>query len=322
MKRKIKFIVNPSEITAGTRGSSLGPYAIMTAAREAKSNIFGTHEVQILSDENQLLDNADNHPFAKNIKGLVKIYQTVSNAVYDTIQAAEFPIILAADHGSAGGTIAGIKKAYPNKRLGVVWIDAHGDLHSPYTTPSGNMHGMPLSTAINEDNMPCKSNDIDIETRDLWNELKNMHGVAPKIFPSDLIFVGVRDTEKQEDALIERLKITNHKVESVRIEGVEKILTAIKNQLSACDILYISFDVDSMDPDITSYGTGTPVKNGLTPTEAQELILGLMSNDKMVCLEIVEVNPCLDDKKNEMAEVTFGILNKVVKQFEKNETIK
>lgn len=317
MKSKIKFIINPSEITAGTRGSSLGPYAIMTAARKAKSTLFGTHEVQILADENHLLDHADDHPFAKNIKGLVKVYQTISESVCKTIQAGEFPLVLAADHGSAGGTIAGIKKAYPNKRLGVVWIDAHGDLHSPYTTPSGNMHGMPLSTAINDDNTPCKSNEVDSETRDLWNELKNMHGIAPKVLPSDLIFVGVRDTEHQEDALIERLNITNHKVEVVREKGVNSILKSIEGQLSACDILYVSFDVDSMDPDITSYGTGTPVKNGLTPSEAQELILGLMENEKMVCFEIVEVNPCLDNKMNEMAEVTFGILNEVVEQFEK-----
>lgn len=317
MKSKIKFIVNPSEITAGTRGSSLGPYAIMTAARKAKSTLFGIREMEIISDQNHLLDHSDKHPFAKNIKGLVKVYETISESVYKTIQAGEFPLVLAADHGSAGGTIAGIKKAYPNKRLGVVWIDAHGDLHSPYTTPSGNMHGMPLSTVINEDNLPCKSNDVDAETSDLWNELKNMHGVAPKVLPSDLIFVGVRDTEHQEDALIERLNITNHKVETVRKDGVESVLNAINAQLSACDILYISFDVDSMDPDITSYGTGTPVKNGLTPAEAQNLILGLMKSDKIVCFEIVEVNPCLDDKKNEMAEVTFGILNEVVEQFEK-----
>ncbi|MDD2982598.1 MAG: arginase [Crocinitomicaceae bacterium] len=317
MRNKIKFIVNPSEITAGTRGSSLGPYAIMTAARKAKSTLFGIREMEIISDQNHLLDHSDKHPFAKNIKGLVKVYETISESVYKTIQAGEFPLVLAADHGSAGGTIAGIKKAYPNKRLGVVWIDAHGDLHSPYTTPSGNMHGMPLSTVINEDNLPCKSNDVDAETSDLWNELKNMHGVAPKVLPSDLIFVGVRDTEHQEDALIERLNITNHKVETVRKDGVERILNAINAQLSACDILYISFDVDSMDPDITSYGTGTPVKNGLTPAEAQNLILGLMKSEKIVCFEIVEVNPCLDDKKNEMAEVTFGILNEVVEQFEK-----
>ena len=317
MKNKIKFIVNPSEITAGTRGSSLGPYAIMTAARKAKSTLFGTHEVEILPDENQLLDNADNHLFAKNIKGLVKVYDTVSEAVNKSLQTGEFPIVLAADHGSAGGTIAGIKKAYPNKRLGVVWIDAHGDLHSPYTTPSGNMHGMPLSTVINEDNTPCKSNEVDAETRDLWNVLKNMHGIAPKVLPSDLIFVGVRDTEHQEDALIERLNITNHKVETVREKGIASILKAIENQLTDCEILYISFDVDSMDPDITSYGTGTPVKNGLTPAEAQQLILGLMENEKTVCFEIVEVNPCLDDKVNQMAEVTFGILNEVVEQFEK-----
>ena len=95
MSNKIKFIVNPSEITAGTRGSSLGPYAIMTAARKAKSNLFGTREVEIISDENHLLDHADDHPFAKNIKGLVKVYQTISECVCKTIQAGEFPLVLA-----------------------------------------------------------------------------------------------------------------------------------------------------------------------------------------------------------------------------------
>ena len=149
MKKELTFIVNRSEITAGTRGASLGPDAIFAAARTKKSLLFGAYPIIELPNYNNLLDQPVKHPYAKRIDGLVKVFNDVSNQVSETLQAGKFPFVLAGDHGSAGGTIAGIKKAFPDKRLGVVWIDAHGDLHTPFTTPSGNMHGMPLSTALN-----------------------------------------------------------------------------------------------------------------------------------------------------------------------------
>lgn len=315
MKSKIKFLINPSEITAGTRGSSLGPEAVMTAARAKGSYLFGENEVEMIPDENYLLDHPTKYKFAKRIDGLVKVFENVSNVVAETLNNEVFPIVLAADHGSAGGTIAGIKKAFPHKRLGVIWIDAHGDLHSPYTTPSGNMHGMPLSAVLNDDNLSCQSNEIDTETEMLWNRLKNLNGIAPKVKPEDLIFVGVRDVERQEVALMERLNIRNFPVSEVNEKGTRKIADEILELLSACDIIYLSFDVDSMDPEITSHGTGTPVPNGLHNDQAREMILELLQNDKIVCFEIVEVNPCLDEKINKMATITFEILNAAVAQL-------
>src|SRR5690606_31428777 len=117
---------------------------------------------------NYLLDNEIKYPTAKRVAGLVKVFASVSSKVNDALTKGKFPIVLAADHGSAGGTIAGIKTAYPNKRLGVIWIDAHGDLHTPYTTPSGNMHGMPLSTALGEDNLQEKVNDLNPDVIGMW----------------------------------------------------------------------------------------------------------------------------------------------------------
>ncbi len=315
MQKEIKFLINPSEITAGTRGASMGPYALMTAARNKGSFIFGENAVETIQDMNHLLDHPTKYDFAKRIDGLVQVYTNVSNAVSNTLKEGIFPLILAADHGSAGGTIAGIKKAFPGKRLGVIWIDAHGDLHSPYTTPSGNMHGMPLSTALNEDNLDCKSNDVPQETVDMWNELKEMNGIAPKILPQDLIFVGVRDTEYQEDALIERLQIKNFTVMEVAQKGVAKVAEETLGQLENCDIIYISFDVDSMDPEITSHGTGTPVDNGLLPAQVEDLILALVESPKVVCIEFVEINPCLDEKKNKMAETAFTVLEPLVQKL-------
>lgn len=317
MKQNIKYIINKSEITAGTRGASLGPEAVMVEARKKNSGIFGEFPMVHVEEVNYYLDKPIIHRFAKRAEGLIKVFESVAKEVKLSLQNDEFPLLLSGDHGSAGGTIAGIKSMYPTKRLGVIWIDAHGDLHTPYTTPSGNMHGMPLATALNEDNLAEQRNDIPVDTADLWNRLKNVGFEGAKIAPEDLVFVGVRDVEKEEISIMNRLKIKNHKVEEVRRIGVDAILKAIEEQLSACDVIYVSFDVDSMDPYATSHGTGTPVNNGLLVDEAKGLLVGLSNNPKLVCLEFVEVNPCLDEKTNRMAEVTFGLFEEVVKTLKK-----
>ena len=315
MRKEINFIINTSEITAGTRGSSLGPLAIIAAARKEGSTIFGDHKVTFLEDKNHLLDHPTKFQFAKRIDGLLAVYNNVSNAICDSVHSNNFPLILAADHGSAGGTIAGIRKSFPNKKLGVIWIDAHGDLHSPYTTPSGNIHGMPLSTALNEDNIPCQSNEVDAETISIWNHLKELNGIIPKITPENLVFIAVRDTEYQEDALLKRLNIQNFKVEEVNTIGAKETANQTLAKLNDCDIIYISFDVDSMDPDITSYGTGTPVKKGLLPAQVSEIFNTLIESQKVVCIEFVEVNPCLDEKMNTMAETAFALLKPIVEKI-------
>jgi len=318
MEKNIKLLINKSEITAGTRGSSLGPEAIMTAARKIDNLFFGKYPLIHIQDANEMLDMEVKFPFAKRIEGLVKVFDSVSSEVKNTLDNGDFPFVIAADHGSAGGTIAGVKAAYPNKRLGVVWIDAHGDLHTPYTTPSGNMHGMPLATALNEDNTPSAKNTLSDAEVKLWEELKTMKTSGQRLKSEDLIFIAVRDTEEQEDAIIERLNITNHTVAQVRTKSKESIFEEIKLQLNDCDIIYVSFDVDSMDPEYTSHGTGTPVDNGLMPDEAEFFLKELAKMEKTVCIEFVEVNPCLDEKTNKMAEVTFDLLEKTVLQLENN----
>jgi len=315
--KDIQLIINSSEITAGTRGASLGPDAVITAARKKGSFFFGDYPIMRIQDENQMLDDEVKYPYAKRIQGLVQVFERISTAVKLTLDNGMFPYVLASDHGSAGGTIAGIKAAFPNKRLGVIWIDAHGDLHTPYTTPSGNMHGMPLATALGDDNLECKSNDPNEDIIQYWTKLKNTGVEGAKIRPEDLVFIGVRDTEEQEDAIIKRLGITNHKVESVRSEGTQAIIQKCLDQLHDCDMIYVSFDVDSMDPELTSYGTGTPVANGITPEEAKEFLCAFGEEEKLVCMEFVEVNPCLDNKQNRMAEITFDLFEAAANSIKK-----
>ncbi|MCH4829070.1 MULTISPECIES: arginase [Flavobacterium] len=312
MGKSITFLINKSEITAGTRGASLGPEAIITTARKKENYIFGENDLQEIKDVNTYLDKSTKFPFAKRIDGLLSIYEELNVKVSSLLQKKQFPIILAADHGSAGGTIAGIKSAYPDKRIGVIWIDAHADIHTPYTTPSGNMHGMPLASVMDIDNLECQINKVDEKTIDYWNRLKNVGGITKKINPEDLVYIAVRDTESQEEAVIEKLGLKWYTVQDVRNLGIWTLVNNINTQLHQCDIIYISFDVDSMDPLLTSHGTGTPVPNGITPQEAKDLLVHLTSNPKTACVEVVEVNPCLDEKINTMAEIALDIVDSIV----------
>ncbi len=309
MKNNITIILNKSEIGAGTRGASLGIDALIMAAITKGNYFFSKTHSLTINDNNHILTSPIQHKQAKHIESIISIYEDVCKNVSQLLQDKRFPLIISGDHASAGGTVAGIKSAYPKLRLGIIWIDAHADLHSPYTSPSGNVHGMPLATILNEDNLEFDSGDVNKETKRYWEKLKNVGGVKSKALPEDLVFIGVRDTEKEEDHLIEKYNITNYTPELLRQKGIAKVIEEIKtDKLSNCDIVYVSFDVDSLDCDAVSLGTGTPVENGLFVNEAKEILQQLLSWDKVVSLEITEINPLLDDQKNKMAETALGIL--------------
>ena len=312
MNKQIQLIFNPSELGAGTKGASLGPDAILTAARAKNSDLFENREIQIIPNQNHRLNKRSEKSFAKNIDGVIHIYSIVQTEIIETLRKGSFPIIIAGDHSSAGATISGISKYHSNKKIGVLWIDAHADLHTPYTTPSGNIHGMPVSTALGIDNLECKKNDVDNLIAESWNRLK-----SNSLEPENLTYIAVRDTEKEEDFLIDQLKIKNYSVQEVRKLGIQKLVAELKERFNNIDYLYVSFDVDSMDPELTSYGTGTPVPNGLSPEEACEILIEVCKLDKFIALEIVEVNPCLDEKKNKMAETTLEIIESIIETLEK-----
>lgn len=222
-----------------------------------------------------------------------------------------FPIVLSGDHSSALGTISGIKSAFPEQNVGVIWIDAHADLHSPYTSPSGNIHGMPLAAALANDNLDAKTNAVDSDTQKYWEDIKQIGYKEPKIQPENLVYFGVRDTEEAEDQQMERLSIRNYKVDEVRYRGLETCVAEALIKLSHCEVLYISFDVDSMDCDLISYGTGTLVAKGFDQYEVIAIMDQIIKTKKVVCIEVVEVNPLLDTKGNKMAETAFQVLEAV-----------
>ncbi|MFK8039482.1 MAG: arginase family protein, partial [Crocinitomicaceae bacterium] len=193
----------------------------------------------------------------------------------------------------------------------------HADLHTPYTTPSGNIHGMPLATALGVDNRDFEINEVKDRTLVHWEQLKGMGGIIPKINAEDLVFISVRDTEVPEDKFIQKNNIKNYSVHEVREKTQEVVADEIEKKLSDCDIIYVSFDVDSMDCILVSKGTGTPVENGLTPNEADYFMNYFANLSKVKCIEFVEINPCLDNKLNTMAETAYEVLKTVVKAIEK-----
>lgn len=311
--RTVKLIEVKSEIGAGTRGASLGIDAIKIAAMDFGSLYFKKlKSVEIETENEELFEPVINH-YAKHINAIYKIYQRVSKEVSKTIKKKQFPLILAGDHSTAGGTIAGIKIAAPKKRLGVIWIDAHADIHSPYTTPSGNMHGMPVALSLGEDNLECQVNEPISETKMFWNKLKNIGGICPKVLYDDFFYVGIRDLEEEEQYLLKKHNMKCLPVAELRKKGISRSADYILKKLDHCDHIYISFDVDSMDPKI-SRGTGTPVPKGLSSVEAANFASRLVRSPKVCCFEMVEVNPTLD-KENMMAENAFKILRKVTNEL-------
>jgi arginase len=311
--REIKIIEVKSEIGAGTRGASLGVEAMKIASLDLNSDFFKQYDSIEVENVNELLFDGAKHSYAKFIDGVLIMEERVCLEVYETIFDDFFPLIMAGDHSTAYGTITGIKKANPKIRLGVIWIDAHADFHTPFTTPSGNMHGMAVAMACGIDNLECKVNDPRGETLDYWEQIKNVGMPGAKIYPEDIVYIAVRDLEKPENYLINKYNINFIETEDVKKLGPEVIAHQALEMLNHCDMIYVSFDVDSMDSRIST-GTGTPVPNGLTVEEAKILNAELAKSPKVCAWEIVEVNPTLDTE-NRMAESAFEIVEATAKSI-------
>lgn len=316
MGKEIKLIKNRSDIGAGTRGSDIGVDAIEIAAINQNDDFFNRFQSTDVKTHNESIYNKVHTSFAKRIRHVHEHCIRVSNVVQFSLLDNFFPLIFSGDHSSALGTISGIKAAYPSKTLGIVWIDAHADLHSPYTSPSGNVHGMPIAAILGEDNLDNQKNTVQEGTLGHWNGMKNLRVDGAKITPNHLVYFGVRDTEPEEEVLLNRLGIRNYTVEEVRFRGIKTCLSEAVIRLQECDMVYISFDVDSMDSHMISNGTGTPVPKGFDQFEIIEILTGIISTNKVCCLEIAEVNPLLDNNGNSMAEAAFQILTAVISKIE------
>jgi arginase len=301
---EVRLIEAASELGAGTRGTSMGMAALRVAAWKKGSELFGHAEETILRDENDVLYEDDKSPNAHHIDGLIRFESDLAYEVYKYLRNSVFPIVVGGDHSIAIGSVSGTKMAYPKERVGVVWIDAHADLHTPWTTPSGNVHGMPLALLMQIEKKG--RNKPQVYTMATWDRLRKIGVGGPKLAPRDLVFIGLRDYEPEEQAIIEEHGIKVITVDQLRKYGAISTVQETLGHLSGCKRIHVSFDVDSLDPSI-SVGTGTPVPGGLTIEEATLLLQGLCRDPRTCTLDVVEINPALD-AGNAMAEAALSIL--------------
>lgn len=284
----IQFFCVYSDIGAGKKGTKEG------VARLADN----------VKDQGKITDIKadDHHPrydyqTAKYAEYLTPFFEqtlvpTLQKGLDDCDKLGQFPIIISGDHSNAMGNVAAFINHHANKKVAVVWIDAHADLHSVYTTPSGNLHGMPLGAVTGLDNKDAQINDPNPDVEGYWERLKGLS--AP--LPSDgLFFLGVRSTEPPEDKLIDQHGIFCVSAVQHR-DDFQGVLDALTDKLKAFDAVYISFDIDALDETLVP-ATGTPVAGGYECHEVEAIFDALLSLPNIKAFEITEFNPTLDDHR-------------------------
>jgi arginase len=304
--KQVVYILSCFDIGAGKKGAADGPLAVKNQLIENGIHI----EQCVVLNENcdEELD-GNNYQFAKKIDKVLNNSIQLESSLFEIVKKGEFPIVLSGDHSNAIGAISGLKNAHPDKRIGVIWVDAHADLHSPYTTPSGNLHGMPLAVLTGIDNQGISTNAVTEEEVAVWNQLKQLgqQNICPEIALKDIVFIGLRDAEEAEWQTIRERGVIAFEPEEIASSGIESIINKSFDYLKDCDLFYVSFDADSLDPKLST-GTGTPSPDGLKISEAESIFKAVFKHPKLGALEITEVNPNLQQGENEMATIISRLL--------------
>ena len=277
INNKISLIGVPLDLGASLRGSNLGPDAIRYAGMKERLERIG-YEVLDEGDVIVEREKAVTVPGSnlKNMNVIVETNERLCEKVDAAMKAGRFPVVLGGDHSIAIGTIKGVLQNKPN--LGVIWFDAHGDINTHETTPSGNIHGMPVASLLGMGAL----------------ELYKIGGADKKLDKKNFVYIGSRDLDSGERAAMKALGMhvfTMHEIDNLGIKNV--IEEAIRIASDGTDGIHVSFDMDVLDPEVAP-GTGTKVKGGMGYREAHFSLELIAKSEKLVSVEFVEVNPLLD----------------------------
>ncbi len=213
----------------------------------------------------------------KYLDTIVEVNNNLAELVYDTLRGGAFPLVIGGDHSLGLGSASGVGKCFDD--FGIIWLDAHGDINTSETSPSGNIHGMPLSALMGMGS----------------EELVNVYAPGNKVHPQNVFLVGTRSLDEGELDLIMRERLSVYPMEVIRRKGVQFVADDIKEKLKKRKIrnIHFSIDVDSIDPAYAP-GTGTPVPEGMTPGEFNDFVDSILSTNLVKSMDIVELNPELD----------------------------
>jgi arginase len=290
----VRLIGFPMDLGAGRRGVDMGPSALRIAGVSDKLTALGykvidAGDIDIRTPEvAKVID-----PKLRYLPEIAKACSTLASKVETSLDNDEFPLVLGGDHSMAIGTIAGIANHCKKhkKRFGVIWIDAHADINTPDTSPSGNIHGMPVAVSLGF-GPP---------------ELTKVGGDFTSLAPHQIAMIGLRSVDEGERKMIKKLKIETHTMSDLDKHGVHRIIAKVLSSMRAkVDHLHVSFDLDSVDPSIAG-GVGTPVPGGLSYREAHLIMEAIAESGYMSSFEIAEVNPILDNR-NASAEFAADLI--------------
>jgi arginase len=278
----------PMDLGAGRRGVDMGPSAIRYAGLEERLAALGVECVDCGNVTGDVAEaTAEHDPRARFLPAIRATCERIAGLVGVALDEGRVPIVLGGDHSIALGTLGGL--AARRGPGAVLWFDAHGDLNTPETTPSGNVHGMPLAAALGRGGPAFES--------PAWT--------LPAVLPERVAVVGARDLDDGERALVRELGLAVHTMSEIDRRGIEAVVTEALERAAGAPFVHISLDMDGLDPDVAP-GVGTPVRGGLTYREAHLAMELVAESGLLCCLEIVEVNPILD-RTNATAELAVEL---------------
>lgn len=305
------FLIH-NDLGASQPGASKGPQKIWDHLIQQFPTFSGFETIHI---HPRPTEKQSDLQFAKNIHPLTKIMENLSEKIKQSLQRNHQCLVISGDHSTSAGVVAGIKKQNPDKRIGIVWFDAHADIHSPHTTPSGNMHGMPLAIVTDQDNTLYRINNISEAEHEAWEHLQAIGIISPMALARDVVYLGVRDMEKPEQALIQTQRSLVISSQNINQAPLHDITSQIEEHLKDCDLWYVSFDIDCLDATLVP-GTGTPASHGPRFEEALAILSSIASHPKTVCVEVSEFNPSLD-QNNQTLERTSMLTLEALKVLTK-----
>jgi len=282
MAQKIRIIGVPMDLGASRRGVDMGPSALRVAGLQARIKQLGLQVEDIGNiSVKQPEEMSYGEKRAKYLAEIADACKDLAAMVEKSLEESMLPVVLGGDHSIAAGTLAGVAAHFKKKekKIGLIWLDAHGDINTPESSPSGNVHGMPLAAAMGYG----------------ATELVELQGFKPKVEPQNISLVGIRDLDSQEKKLAKKSGVHVFTMRDIDERGMREVMSdALKYAMDDTDGISVSLDMDFVDPS-DAPGVGTPVRGGVTYREAHLAMEMLADTEATVSLEVVEINPVIDE---------------------------
>jgi arginase len=278
---KISIVGVPMDLGADRRGVDMGPSALRYADLDERLEELG-YEIEDLGDMDVIIPETQHYgdPHAKYLKEIADACKHLAHVVLRAYEQGRTPLVLGGDHSIAVGTVSGMAEAYRrrDKALGLMWFDAHADFNTPETSPSGNVHGMPLASIMGYGP----------------RQLTHIFDFTPKIRPENVALIGIREVDKEERELVKKSGIRVFTMKEIDKRGIGSIMDeAISVATKGTEGFSVTLDADFLDP-YDSPGVATPVRGGANYRESHLAMEMIADTKKMASFEITEINPILD----------------------------